>query len=57
MSHAINAPAGRLPDRALNGDERGERIRSDGDKLNGAMSMNHSRSFDGAMLRRTGLTV
>jgi hypothetical protein len=56
-SHAINAPDGGLPDRALDRDERGERIRSEGDKLNGAMSMNHSRSFDRAMLRRTGLTV
>jgi hypothetical protein len=57
MSHAISAPAGGLPGRTLDDDERVERVRSDGDKLNGAMSMNHSRSFDAAMLRLTGLTV
>jgi hypothetical protein len=57
MSHAINAPAGGLPGRALGSDERVERVRSEGDMPNGAMSMNHSRSFDEAMLRRAGLTA
>ena len=57
MSHAINAPAGGLTDRALDDDGRVDRVRSEGDTLNGAMSMNHSRSFDGVMLRRSGLTV
>ena len=57
MSHAISAPAGGLPGFALDKELRVAGVRSKGDKLNGAMSMNHSRSFDGAMLRRPGLTV
>jgi hypothetical protein len=57
ISHAISAPTGGRTGRTPDSDDRWDRWCSEGDKLKGAMSMNHSRLFGGAMLRGSSLIV